>query len=290
MAEGVQCGGLGLQEAQAAGPEEASFEGEQRMPYFFSDAWRTLFAQIEEHTLVPQPAVRFYVNAVLGCIHRKVPGVIVECGCWFAGASLAVCLAQRARYGRVVKPVWLLDSFQGLEAPGPKDGNYARFFGRNRGETGPGTPLSEQAQAFFANSAARSAVLHPEAVEALFNAHGFLPGRDIFVTPGWVRDTVPALSGRLMGQGISVLRLDVDLYEATGQCLALEPLVADHGLVLVDDYYHFDGCALAVHEHLSVPDHPYKLRGQPGQGVFWEKRKPESFEFVPEWPYLEKIL
>lgn len=258
------------------------------MRSFASENWSSIYATIKEYTLVPEPAIRFYVDAVLGCIHKKIPGDIVECGCWFAGASLAVCLAQQEIYGRIVKPVWLLDKFCGFEEPGPKDGNYLSYC-QNISKSWD-SDLSAEAKGFFENSSAKSAELSPGAVESIFMNHGFIAGKDIIVVPGWVKDTIPPLIHRLQPSGLSILRVDVDLYEATKQCLQLEPLVVDHGLVMVDDYYHFDGCALAVHECLSVPKNSYKIRSMPGQGIFWEKRKPKSFEYIFEWPYEEKII
>lgn len=256
------------------------------MEYLCHDAtWSEIYEHIKPYTLVPEPAVRFYVNAVLGCIKQEIPGVIVECGCWFAGASLAVCFAQQHLWGEVKKPVYLLDKFLGFEEPCTKDGNYTFVVKKNISEIN----FSEQAQAFFDYAVKQSASLSAKTVADLYVSHGLLVGRDIFIHEGWVKDTVPPLIQELATTGISLLRLDVDLYEATRQCFALEALVADRGLVLIDDYYHFDGCATAVHEFLALPENPYKLRGQPGQGVFYEKRRPKSFEFVPEWVYLQGI-
>jgi O-methyltransferase len=51
---------------------------------------------------------------------------------------------------------------------------------------------------------------------------------------------------------IAILRLDGDWYEST--TVALENLfkyVADDGIVVIDDYYAWDGCSRAVHDFLS---------------------------------------
>ena len=55
-----------------------------------------------------------------------------------------------------------------------------------------------------------------------------------------------------LGCSIAVLRLDGDWYDSTMLCLEhLLPLAVPGGLMLIDDYYTWDGCARAVHDYLS---------------------------------------
>jgi hypothetical protein len=78
---------------------------------------------------------------------------------------------------------------------------------------------------------------------------------------GWYQDT---LSGFVPPAPIVVLRLDADWYESTRQCLqALYPHVARGGLILIDDYYSWDGCARAVHEYLAQRDAQERIRRSP---------------------------
>ena len=49
------------------------------------------------------------------------------------------------------------------------------------------------------------------------------------------------------------MRLDADRYESTLTCLKhLYPHVAPGGVVIIDDYKEWDGCARAVHEFLFM--------------------------------------
>lgn len=51
---------------------------------------------------------------------------------------------------------------------------------------------------------------------------------------------------------ISILRLDGDWYNSTMQCLSsLFPMVKEGGIIIVDDYFVWDGCSRAVHDYLS---------------------------------------
>ena len=69
------------------------------------------------------------------------------------------------------------------------------------------------------------------------------------VHKGWFDDTLSQFpqDGR-----IAVLRLDGDWFDSTLVCLeALWGRVIPNGLVLIDDYYDWSGCANAVHQFLD---------------------------------------
>ena len=76
--------------------------------------------------------------------------------------------------------------------------------------------------------------------------------------PGWFADTLPTFPTHLP---IALLRLDGDWYDSTMQCLTLlYERVMNGGLVIIDDYYAWDGCARAVHEFLARTSEPCRLR------------------------------
>ncbi len=67
---------------------------------------------------------------------------------------------------------------------------------------------------------------------------------------GWFNETIPRFAPP---NEIAVLRLDGDWYESTRVCLEnLYPHVAPGGIVIVDDYHIWDGCARAVNEFLAT--------------------------------------
>jgi hypothetical protein len=73
---------------------------------------------------------------------------------------------------------------------------------------------------------------------------------------------------------IALLRLDGDWYHSTAVCLEhLVPIVPEGGVVILDDYYVFDGCARATHDFLSRHDVPYRICPVPGGvGAYFVKR------------------
>lgn len=80
---------------------------------------------------------------------------------------------------------------------------------------------------------------------------------------GWFSDTLP---GFVPPGPIGILRLDGDWYESTMTCLeALYDHVAPRGIIVIDDYYTWDGCTRAVHDFLSKRS--LSIRIQQSNGV-----------------------
>src|SRR4051812_33495812 len=167
--------------------------------------------------MAPEPDIRFTAEQALAVIDREVPGVLVECGVWRGGCSAAMLLAQRERYGRVPRPAYLLDSFQGLPAASERDGPLAQAW-----------QADTESPAYMDNCRVSLERVHAD-LDALA-----LPDGSWELVPGWFEDTAPVLAERLRGPGIALLRLDGDWYDSTIVCLELlEPLVRDEGVIIV---------------------------------------------------------
>lgn len=73
--------------------------------------------------------------------------------------------------------------------------------------------------------------------------------RNYKIIKGWFSESLPHFSYE---RGIAILRLDADWYDSTMDCLNnLYEKVNRGGLIVIDDYYVWDGCARAVHDFLS---------------------------------------
>lgn len=221
------------------------------------DALQQLLAAVEPVTMVHVSGVVFAIEQAIELVQRDVPGTYVECGVWKGGCSLAMLLAQRVAFGRVVRPVHMLDSFQGLPPVGERDGPLARNW-----------QAGAQPEKFLNNCEASETDLRD-----LLGSHGFSE-EDYRIIPGWFEDTLAGVAGDLAGSGIALLRLDCDWYDPMRACLdALVPLVAEEGCVILDDYYAWDGCARSVHDHLSQNDLSYRLKSLFGNyGAYFIKR------------------
>lgn len=152
---------------------------------------------------------------------RNVPGSIVECGVWRGGmiAGIARILGPDRTY-------YLFDSFEGLPKAKEIDGEKAVFWQANNDVQNCCT------EEIFAHEAMRRA----EAVR-------------VHVLKGWFDQTLKTFP---RDEGIAVLRLDADWYSSPAECLNnLYSRVVMGGLIIVDDYFTWDGCARAIHDFLS---------------------------------------
>ena len=156
---------------------------------------------------------------------RDVPGAIVECGTWRGGmiAGIADVLGSERSY-------YLFDSFEGLPQPQQIDGEVALDWAKNvDGPTYFDNCRASQEEAELTMSKSRA--------------------RSVTVVKGWFEKTLPAAK---VGP-IALLRLDADWYDSTKTILEnLGHLVVPNGVILVDDYYVFQGCCRAVNEYAST--------------------------------------
>jgi hypothetical protein len=58
------------------------------------------------------------IDLTIAAIEENRAGDLVECGTWKGGSTFAMLPAQRWRFGKILKPVWMFDSFQGLSRTG----------------------------------------------------------------------------------------------------------------------------------------------------------------------------
>lgn len=197
-------------------------------------------------TVIPRST--YIKNLYLSSLVRDVSGCVVECGTWRGGmiAGIADVLGPQREY-------FLFDSFEGMPAPTSKD--------REQGRTwSPANP------AYYNNCAATQ----DEARATM----GRCRAKDFRLIKGWFEQTLPEFVPPVP---IALLRLDADWYESTMTCLRhLFPYLAERGIVIIDDYRAWDGCAKAVHEFLAQQDdnRPMARLWQFGGDVYYLSRTP----------------
>jgi len=191
-------------------------------------------------------------------VEQERPGELVECGTWMGGSSFAMLLAQRYRFGRIVKPVWMFDSFRGLPPVDERDGPLARTYQDNA--YAPGN---------FDNCTAPV-----EKVREAAAAFGF-SDTEAQIVPGWFHETLPIHRSALEGRGIAVLRVDCDWYEPVHYVMTtLAPFVAQEGAVILDDYFAWDGCARAAHAFLHENGLSWRIRSMDNFNGAWMIKRP----------------
>lgn len=173
-------------------------------------------------------------NLMLARLVAEVDGCVVECGTWKGGmlAGIAEVLGPQRQY-------FGFDSFEGLPPAKDVDGRAA---------------LAWQADTTSPN-------YHENCRASLRDAEAAMQrsgARHFELVPGWFDSTLPDWTAP---QPIALLRLDADWYDSTWTCLsALMPQMAANGLVIIDDYYTWDGCARAVHDWIAQTQAPIRIR------------------------------
>ena len=162
-----------------------------------------------------------------------VPGSLVECGVWRGGSSGIMGTAAREA-GRFLH---LFDSFEGLPEPGALDGDEAVQYsgGKASGELAP---------------IGKCDATLDTVKGVLFERFGLDP-QGVRFHVGWFQNTVPRDAVNL--GPIAVLRLDGDWYESTKVCLEhLYPALSARGVLILDDYYCWEGCRKAAEEYRAA--------------------------------------
>ncbi len=202
---------------------------------------RQIVDECKPYTVVSVERIVAVMDAVRHVTASEVPGAFVECGVWRGGSVLAMILTLQ-RLGRDDRHVYLYDTFVGMTEPTSVD--TSRF---------DGSALATWQRAEAAGRRAwehwfKPEVFGAEQVAELLRATGYPTGR-LHLVAGRVEETIPA---EAPGQ-IAVLRLDTDWYESTRHELEhLYPRLSPGGVLLVDDYGHWDGARRAVDEYFHA--------------------------------------
>ena len=202
---------------------------------------RALVARVEPFTMTSLDRRASLLGAIDHVVRHAIAGDIVECGVWRGGSMMLAALALMAR-GDTSRDLWLYDTFEGMSEPTAEDRSAS-------GET---------AAAQLARTP-RGGGVWCEAglddVQANLAATGYPRERMHFVQ-GKVEDTIPGS----LPKRIALLRLDTDWYESTRHELKhLYPLLSRHGVLVIDDYGHWQGARQAVDEYFAAQSEPVYL-------------------------------
>lgn len=206
-----------------------------------SPADRDIVARVAPYTMTGPERRASLLGAVEHIVRHRIAGDIAECGVWRGGSMMAVALALLAR-GDTSRHLWLFDTFEGMSEPTDADRGVGGESARSQLERS-----SKDAPVW--------AVASLDDVRANLASTGYPPERIHFVK-GKVEDTIPATAP----ERIALLRLDTDWYESTRHELQhLYPRLARHGVLIIDDYGHWEGARQAVDEYFTASEEPVFL-------------------------------
>jgi O-methyltransferase len=207
-----------------------------------------MIGRVRAYSMVPEFGLIDLARQVRTVLAENVPGNFVECGTWRGGASFL--MAELLRQAKVQdRKVWLCDSFEGHRAPDAIDGPAALAYTRNTDDP----EYRDNCRADIADVQHSAQLLGLESYTELVK--------------GWFDTTLPALRERI--GPIALLRIDCDWHASVRCCLDnLYDQVAEGGFVLFDDYFSYDGCAVAAHEFLGERRLAHRLHTESGVAFF----------------------
>jgi len=185
--------------------------------------YELIFKKFQNYTMISKNV--YFSNLKLSNMFSLISGAIVECGTWRGGmiAGIAYLLGSERNY-------LLFDSFQGLPPVKEIDGKAAFKWQSNKDSP------------YYYNNCTASE-------EDAYKAMKIAGINNRTIIKGWFKDTLPKADFK---DGIAILRMDADWYDSTLEILNnLFKHVNKGGLIIIDDYYVWDGCSKAVHDYLS---------------------------------------
>ena len=198
-----------------------------------SDRNKEIVLAARPFTMTSVERIAALMNAVEYVTVNKIPGDIAECGVWRGGSMMTVALTLLAN-GDQSRTLYLYDTFEGMPPPSAHDRSF------------DGLPAAD----LLRQSPKKTGIwcyASIEDVRANVLSTGY-PEDKVRLIRGKVEDTVP----KTIPSGLSLLRLDTDWYESTKHELThLYPLLHAMGILIIDDYGHWQGSKKAVDEYFQ---------------------------------------
>lgn len=197
----------------------------------FSDEQRSLCSDVQLYTQTSPERIVTLADAVEYVIQRGIPGDFVECGVWLGGSAMVVAKTL-LRLGVQDRRIWVYDTFGAMPQPEETERDVNRDFAGRL----PERHKADEPHGFYL----------PQVRENI-ESTGYPPNLVSYVC-GMVEETIPASAPH----EIALLRLDTDWYSSTAHELwHLYPLVPPGGVLIVDDYGHYQGARKAVDEYFA---------------------------------------
>ena len=223
--------------ARAIGIKEKRARVRHALPPDFDDLTRGIFRAVSPFTMTSPERVHELVNAVRYVVGRGIDGDFVECGVWRGGSAMAMALTLM-ELGRSDRDLHLYDTFEGMSAPTAAD---ISIDGKPAD-----TKFRDRQLSVDSSDWCRSPI---DEVQANLATTGY-PAERLHFIKGKVEDTIP---DAMPAGPIGILRLDTDWYESTRHELEhLYPQLVQGGVLIIDDYGHWEGARKAVDEYLAA--------------------------------------
>lgn len=193
--------------------------------------------QVEFATMTSPQRVWALCDAIDRISQLEIEGDIVECGVWRGGSMMAAAKSL-LYHGDCSRSLWLFDTFEGMTKPETQDVDHN---GNLASQLLDSTERIEDSVWCIAGL---------EEVKTNLHTTGY-PQENLKFVAGPVEQTL--LNDEILPDQIALLRLDTDWYRST--LLELEtlfPRLVPGGVLIIDDYGHWQGCQQAVDEYFEA--------------------------------------
>ena len=195
----------------------------------FQNIYSKVGTRKSKYTLTSMERCYSLYKTIQYIVKGNVLGDIVECGVWRGGSAMLAALTL-IENKQTHRKIYLYDTYEGMSEPTDKDIDLH------------GTPY----RLIWEKEKERLTVSLDEVKENM-SSTGY-PKENIIFVKGMVEDTIP----NTVPNQVALLRLDTDLYESTyHELIHLYPRVSSQGVVIIDDYGHFQGAQGATEEYFK---------------------------------------
>ena len=189
----------------------------------------TIYNQCKDFsTCSIEPMYNLY-KSVEYVVKNDIAGDFVECGV-FKGGSAMMMAFSLLHFNDTSRKIYLYDTFEGMSEPTAHDVDLIGETAKSllaRGEAVCYSPIEEVKQNFEKTN---------------------FPTNQVFFTKGKVEETIP----KTLPSKVALLRLDTDWYESTYHELThLYPILEKNGVLIIDDYGHWEGARKAVDQYFK---------------------------------------
>lgn len=207
------------------------------IPVDFDELTREVYMTVAPFTMTSAERIAALVETVRYVVANGIKGDFVECGVWRGGSSMAVAMVLK-ELGDTSRELYLYDTYEGMSAPTEEDTDV---FGRSAQPKFEDRKLGDDSSEWC-----RSPI---EEVTRNIKSTGY-PEDRIHLIKGKVEDTIPT---HMPAGDLAILRLDTDWYSSTRhELLHLYPRLVSKGVMILDDYGHWEGVRRAVDEYFEA--------------------------------------
>jgi hypothetical protein len=201
-----------------------------------------IIRKVSPFTMTSEERLASLCQAVAYVVKNNIEGDFIECGVWKGGSTMAAALAL-THLGDLQRSLFLFDTFDGMSEPSEAD-----VLASSKQSAKSLMDATDKSAAVWAYSPI-------EEVRANLRSIGY-PEDKIFLVQGKVEDTLPySFPGNF-----AIVRLDTDWYESTRHELHhLYPKLVRKGVLIIDDYGHWEGARRAVDEYIDANQLPLLL-------------------------------